>query len=219
MIANHDALRFPLEGTDSLIRLFRREIIRVLQHSDLQKQTAQRSYRHPNGFEKIVLVSDLPEIEELRIHRWCDDLEDTNIHSHSWNFQSYVLKGSLTHHLWQLCAGDEVTAFLMPPILIRDGLADEYEFEELGRFSLESLGVFQLAQGSFYRMNSGLLHRVKSTRDAVSLVVQAGFDRPASIVVGDAALHGARSRVERLSVGEVASVLSETLEAIGDARS
>lgn len=215
--AERNSLRFPLEGHESLLRVFRQEIAQVLEQADALAWTGRRSYRHPNGFEKIVLASDLPGAEELRIHRWCNDAEDTNIHSHAWDFQSYILKGCLEHHCWQLCSGDEITAFLVPPVRLSNGFVDGYDFEELGRYGLEALGVFRLVPGSFYRMNSGILHRVKASGNAISLMVQANFHRSASIVVGNTETYRASSRVGPLDAEEIALVLTETLQTINHA--
>ncbi|HSS48756.1 MAG TPA: hypothetical protein VLX28_07410, partial [Thermoanaerobaculia bacterium] len=63
------------------------------------REVASRSYRHPNGYDKIVLCSTSEIIVpyEARLHIWWSDTErpDTPIHDHGWDFASMVLSGRL----------------------------------------------------------------------------------------------------------------------------
>jgi hypothetical protein len=66
----------------------------------------RESYRHPNGFTKIVFLSDDSAIEELRVHHWWPQGRDeTDVHTHTSEFISVVGYGSLTETLWEISEG------------------------------------------------------------------------------------------------------------------
>jgi hypothetical protein len=76
---------------------------------------ASLSYRHPNGFDKIVLDYQGLDQPSLRLHVWWgDSIGDCNndIHDHPWSFDSQVVCGRLVQEIWTPATGgktDRVT--------------------------------------------------------------------------------------------------------------
>lgn len=63
---------------------------------DATREVAWRSYRHPNGFAKLVLHNAQPQFC-VRMHVWgpgSGRRGETNPHSHRWDFASTVLVGA-----------------------------------------------------------------------------------------------------------------------------
>ncbi|WPP46943.1 hypothetical protein [Pseudomonas sp. AN-1] len=68
-------------------------------------QVAARSYRHGNGFLKVVL---LDRGFKLRLHLWLPGAScEENIHDHRWSIASTILAGSLHSEIWADAANDE----------------------------------------------------------------------------------------------------------------
>lgn len=66
---------------------------------------AERSYRHGNGFLKVVL---LDQGFKLRLHLWLPGAScEENIHDHRWSIASTILAGSLHSEIWADATNDE----------------------------------------------------------------------------------------------------------------
>ncbi|MFW1644925.1 hypothetical protein [Acinetobacter guillouiae] len=62
-------------------------------------EISARSYRHGNGFLKVVL---LDRGFKLRLHIWfAGQACEENIHDHRWSFSSLILTGALTSEIWK----------------------------------------------------------------------------------------------------------------------
>lgn len=67
-------------------------------------QVAARSYRHGNGFLKVVL---LDRGFKLRLHLWLPGAScEENIHDHRWSIASTILAGELHSEIWADAAND-----------------------------------------------------------------------------------------------------------------
>lgn len=66
--------------------------------TDEEKEAIRvRSYRHPNGFVKIVLRKN-SDGSLFRLHYWLKELAmEQNCHDHGWHFTSKILRGALTN--------------------------------------------------------------------------------------------------------------------------
>ena len=62
---------------------------------------ASRSYRHPNGFDKIVLKYHGKGLPSLRLHIWWNATQDVNdVHNHPWDFKSSVISGAIENRVF-----------------------------------------------------------------------------------------------------------------------
>ncbi len=184
------------------------------------REVSGHSYRHPNGFNKIVLASTATGVK-LRLHVWQllgDELQvDPHIHNHRWNFASRVLVGELRWEEFSVAKehGDEYFS---------------YEYEPTGSgFSLKALGKQLLCMerqgctqaGEVYVVDHMVPHRVTiaSNRIAATLVLQSSpltsrnrvFSREPIRSDGDERL----KTTARISPDHIKSILEKTLSHLG----
>lgn len=164
------------------------ELLRVARHDDLAAVTA-RSYRHPNGFAKIVLHDAGPAGASIRLHVWptagvheqFEDVPrgDTAPHEHRWKFASTVLAGSGL--LVEEFTGD------------RSGvLHDRFVFEPTVRAELRADGDARLASRGFwvrnrddvYGCDTDIIHTVAPIDHGMTatLVVQGPVEEAGALV-------------------------------------
>lgn len=87
---------FDLLSKISGFRNVRQILTSILESSEYLQGLADKSYRHENGFSKLVLTSS--KTHSLRLHIYWNDSADNyqeNIHNHRWDFSSFILKGTL----------------------------------------------------------------------------------------------------------------------------
>lgn len=98
-----DALAALLAGTATLA--WRAALCEALLTDDaFAAQVAARSYRHGNGFLKVVL---LDQGFKLRLHLWLPGVAcEENIHDHRWSIASTILAGELHSEIWTDAAND-----------------------------------------------------------------------------------------------------------------
>ncbi|OJW34624.1 MAG: hypothetical protein BGO54_07795 [Sphingobacteriales bacterium 46-32] len=120
----------------------------------------KNSYRHDNGFHKIVLLSS--HYFKLRLHLFQPipeiPLPMENIHNHRWNFASKIISGSLKMELFREddSGGVEVNNYTY---LSKNG-SDQYAVEYNGKINLERLSLIRYDSGCTYFMKSKELHRI-----------------------------------------------------------
>lgn len=122
-------------------------------------EVAARSYRHGNGFLKVVL---LDRGFKLRLHLWFPGTPcEENIHDHRWSIASTIIAGELHSEIWTDAASDD--AF--------DLLAQEYRYQAAGhgqtaralpmaRAPLRLHGRTCHRAGSSYALPDSTLHRI-----------------------------------------------------------
>lgn len=120
---------------------------------------AARSYRHGNGFLKLVL---LDRGFKLRLHLWLPGTPcEENIHDHRWSIASTILAGALHSEIWDAAAGDGAV----------DLQAQAYTYHAArgvqparalprGRVALRRLGRTCHVAGDSYALPASALHRI-----------------------------------------------------------
>lgn len=125
---------------------------------------AARSYRHGNGFLKIVL---LDSGFRLRLHLWFPGAPcEENIHDHRWSLASAILAGELRSELWAEAAGDEVIDLETQAYTYHaaQGARPARKLPR-GRAALRLLGRTRHAAGDGYALPASTLHRICSHGD------------------------------------------------------
>lgn len=140
------------------------------------------SYRHPNGFDKIVLYAD--HEHQLRLHVWRESARETkveNIHNHRWDFASVIVLGG---YRFQEFVPDPAGRQLHAYGYASERGAAAYSLQPLGQRGLTCSFDARLRAGTSYTLTSEVFHRVSNTpgRLTVSLVLQ-GPHRPDSAVL------------------------------------
>jgi hypothetical protein len=155
----------------------------ILASDERLADIASRSYRHANGFDKIVLSTDRSTGEKLRLHVWwpTDGAFEENIHNHRWDFATYILSGGYrTDFFLRSHTGRRLFEYRYRPV----GAEEHYSLEPRGRVALEQVYSAVLSAGTSYTLDGGVLHRVLVDRQhfTMSLVVQSGATMEATSV-------------------------------------
>lgn len=144
----------------------------VLADGEWLERVLARSYPHPNGFVKIVLISE--SNFQLRMHLWRpgDRSGDTveNIHSHHWDFASTLFFGGYRYQEFAVVAdGEPFHAYTY-----HGHRAGSYALRPIGRRTLRRMFDGSLAKGTTYTLNQDVFHRVTCDPDRLtgSLVLQ-----------------------------------------------
>ena len=163
---------------------FRAMMTEVLDNRALLREVAHRSVWHPNGFAKVVLMSE-PSYE-LRLHIWrrdsyphSDIRED--VHNHRWDFSTVLLTGGYRHQIFQPdVRGD--TFFAYNYSVSSD--SQSYAFASGGTQTMRCVLDSHLSEGSGYTISSEVLHRViPDNRHSVISLVLVGPRLPSNMEV------------------------------------
>ena len=122
-------------------------------------------YQYPNGFSKIILLES-PESWSLRLHYWPKGHEESDAHSHRWNFCSYIVSGIISAYEYQLVPGDNFEAF---DCFRSDN--GNYVMQSLGSTGLVRSDDTTWKRGDFYTQSFGDLHRAAAVREAYTLIL------------------------------------------------
>ncbi|NUW30535.1 hypothetical protein HTZ77_03725 [Nonomuraea sp. SMC257] len=155
----------------------------VLQSQTLLSRVAASSYRHSNGFDKIIIWRDESDALIKLDVWWEGDTDWGLIHNHRFDFSSYVLKGSLQLRHYLAAKPTE------------DNAVDVYQLsfrqrpEELVPTRKGMLLTWEgtMPADGYYDMECNMFHQATGTAGTVTvtLVVQGGARRPYSEIVSD----------------------------------
>lgn len=122
-------------------------------------ETSRRSYRHNNGFDRIVLAVGPNKSYELRLHIWWED--DSRLsegpHNHAWEFSSLILAGKLITTDYEVIPGDDYFhyKFLLDP---KGGLDARVDYE--GKKGLRVAKRKERKEGDIYFQRAPITHDV-----------------------------------------------------------
>lgn len=184
--------RFPHPGegveiSDSYIDDFFRSFIedggirslvaRILNDEELLSLCASRSYRHVNGFDKIVLDEDR-EGRKLTWHKWENPTtqSQSDYHNHRWNFVSFVISGSIR----LLDLQEETNGRIEVEKLVYEspGENESFSLRSVGITSLSQVGERTVRSGDYYFQPHRAVHRARPESPGTSTIILQ--DRPAT---------------------------------------
>lgn len=154
----------------------------VLRDRSLLNAVAASSYRHPNGFDKIILFRDsIDALIKIDIW-WPEDTGWGRIHNHRFDFGSIVLFGRLRQRNYLPTRSDEgaVNVYrLSVPSSPDDAVPNRRAFLKAWEGEIPAGGCYEIDCNQF--------HQACGSGDdpAVTLVAQGAARRPYSEVVGD----------------------------------
>jgi hypothetical protein len=149
--------------------------------------TANASYRHRNGFDKIVLASPPGSPLKLVLHLWEHgdlDGEIDHIHNHRWNFASIVLRGALRYELYKSDPRGRSYSKIRYQRLPQ---SRSYELTPCGSMTVSAHATAVLAEGSTYTWHATMLHRAWAVpgQNTATLIVQGPPVRRSTTVLVD----------------------------------
>ena len=147
-------LPFSGEGLNSFLHS-------ILDDPRQLERVASRSYRHGNGFYKVVLGSD--KSLKLRLHIWLPgELGEENIHDHRWAFASTILCGQLESEIFAEALTNEAKAYREYIYFAKNGDCPAH-VQPNGEVRLVCTKRIIRHSGEAYHMAPGTLHRIVTT--------------------------------------------------------
>jgi hypothetical protein len=137
---------------------FKSLLLNIMSEPELLKKIQDSSYKHDNGFAKIILLQG--KHFKLRYHLFnvVDDVPMENVHNHRWCFASVVLKGNLKTHLFAPNNNEGEPVMLYK--YISNKIQNKYETKFIKKTFLKKTMEHEYAQGSSYLMDTITLHRI-----------------------------------------------------------
>ena len=178
---------------------------------------ARASYRHRNGFDKIVLAAPPGSQLKLVLHLWRQDevVGRDHIHNHRWDFASVVLLGALQLELYKRDA--EGATYIRMKYRKARSLNDgtRYRLEPCGTMPVSAAASAILTVGSTYTWSARLLHRawaLPGTTTATLIVQGPPVRNRTSVLVDDesqAIVRHESSALRGLHVNDIDQTLAE----------
>ncbi|MGW6936463.1 hypothetical protein ACWGE0_40850 [Lentzea sp. NPDC054927] len=177
------------------------------------RRIAEISYRHDNGFTKLVVGATAQS--RIRFHIWStSQTSESNVHNHRWDFASMVLAGALHMEYFDIASGNvdpsrpeivELEAFqYLPP-----SRQDCYELRRLGPVNAVRRSDIVADTGYLYQLAHDRLHRVTApVTPAVTCFISAPAKTDHTTVLRHPAAPLEDGRVKRLTVAETRTELS-----------
>ena len=173
---------------------------------------ASRSYRHVNGFDKIVLEED-GSGRKLTWHRWdnTDPQKHSDYHNHRWNFASFVISGSVS----LLDLQEETDGQIEVEKLVYEspGESESFLLRSAGVTSLKQIGERTVHSGDYYFQPYRVVHQARPESPGPSTVILQ--DAPATLSTDIYRPLGLKEPLkksaQRFTAEEVRTVLAELL--------
>jgi len=188
----------------------------VLANEERLAWVAERSYRHPNGFDRLVLHGGVDARRTVRLHIWWPDEPASveQIHNHAWDFSSLLLAGSLRFELFQ--PGGDIAKLHFRTGPPRAG-GSGYRMRALGQTRVSRVFDAQLPTSTVYTLDHRAFHRVAriGTEPTATLIVHGPFRRQESDILADAPLDKHEEQhVRTFDVSELRGKLQRLIAAI-----
>jgi hypothetical protein len=133
------------------------------------EQMAQQSYRHPNSFDKLILIDSKEVGFKLRMHIWRSSDEShhsEHIHNHAWDFSSILLTGAYNFQMFSRSEEGSNMFHYKPAPLSTGEQGHKLVFQGV----IKACRIFsgELVAGCCYSIPHTLLHRVVNSRNRVT---------------------------------------------------
>jgi hypothetical protein len=140
----------------------------IYDDSDVIASCAARSFRHPLGFDKIMLIEQSP-LFTLRVHLWRpgNTVGVEHIHNHRFDLVTTVIRGGYDMELFQL---DESGAPVIEYEERRSGVG-AWCLQPVGEARLKPLTTIRLRQCSAYALDSNAFHRITVNPDSLCMTL------------------------------------------------
>lgn len=145
---------------------------------DWLRKNKERIYHFGLGFIQVKID------EKHRVHFYTDALPKTSseeeIHNHRYDFTSYILKGVLTQHLYQVTEGDKYSDYTLKaescnPEIKAPKVKHPYR-------NVKLLNTTSMMEGSYYTLDKDTFHRVESV-NAITLLSRGKIENAWAEVV------------------------------------
>jgi hypothetical protein len=146
------------------------ELLRSLRASpQIAAECATKSYKHPLGFDKILLIDSYPAFK-LRLHAWWpgNDPSTPHVHDHRYGLASTIVRGEYHMQLFQRDqSGNPMTEYRE----VYTGGQSGWNLETIGNARLQRLASVSFYAGSSYAIAASALHRIIVPPDAMCVTL------------------------------------------------
>jgi hypothetical protein len=137
--------------------------------SNVVESCASRSFLHPLGFDKIMLINCSP-LFTLRLHAWwpTQKFAAEHVHNHRFNFLSFVVQGGYMMETFESTREDgmRMTEYQETP-----GADGSWELRKVGPAYIQPIESRAFKQGVGYELPSDALHKVIVTPGTMCLTM------------------------------------------------
>lgn len=175
------------------------------------ERVRDRSYRHPNGFIKIP-ISRRDDGSLTRLHYWGDSaLPEANIHSHRWDMDSLLLRGSYRAKDYR----EAETGLLNSKYRCSENRDGRYVVEHIGTASLSVVADRKFSAGDHYLMKAGLIHWIDAilSSPVISLVTCSVQRSDHSLVYAEPGKSPIEQPPQTVGAAELRRILDEARQA------
>jgi hypothetical protein len=125
-------------------------------------------FRHPNGFEKLVIYEDANSGCRLRVHHWAaGTISDSDIHNHRWNCSSLTIQGTATMEVYLPRPDKYADPVYLPhprtckKLPINQGARYSVERNERDHWHAYDRRELSLCSGAIYALGYEIPHRIR----------------------------------------------------------
>jgi hypothetical protein len=187
----------------------------VLNNEAHINDVSKMSYRHINGFDKIVLYSSGDNLFKLRLHIWWPTeaaYSREHIHNHRWDFATYIVLGSYRLETYvQSKEGEPVYSYSY----WSPENQSTYKMVPRGCTHAKKMFDVNVFKGNIYQLEHSVLHRVTQLTKSgtVSLVLQGPpLNRNTRVLTDSLVLNPSSMPAERFSINSIATKLEGCLD-------
>ena len=172
------------------------------------------SYRHINGFDKIVLYSSGDNLFKLRLHIWWPTkaaYSREHIHNHRWDFATCIVLGSYKLETY-IQSKEGEPAYLYSYWSPED--QSTYKMIPRGHTRAKKMFDADVLKGTIYQLEHSVLHRVTQLTKSgtVSLVLQGPpLKKTTRVLTNSLVLNPSSMPAERFSVTSIVTKLERCL--------
>lgn len=190
----------------------------VLSSEEHVDNVSKLSYKHINGFDKIVLLNSEKRLFKLRLHIWWPTKTGQfreHIHNHRWNFATNIFLGCYRLETYVRSKEGEPVysySYWSPEEL------NTYRMVLKGRAHANKILEADISKGTIYQLEHSVLHRVTQlTRSGtVSLVLQGqALKNKTSVLTDSPVVNPSTMPATRFSVNEIVNKLENCLALLG----
>lgn len=181
------------------------------------EEVRARLYRHPNGFDKLVLLRGSEPDHKLRLHVWWEGRPpaEPHVHNHRWDFATTLLLGSYTFQILEEVADGPTYheyRYHSP------GESDAFSMTPVGTARLRTVLEGRIEQGASYLIDHTALHRLEGEDEGITatLVLQGPVSSPSTRVLSPEQLGSVQAGdavpLQRMTTGELRKALERILD-------
>jgi hypothetical protein len=184
----------------------------VLENEHQLFSLTDRAYKHPNQFDKVVLVRSEDEGRwQLRLHIWRHQRQGhADIHNHRWDFASWVIAGRFRQECFKVVESGGAPMGLYS---WSDGCDATLPVPFVDTVQVEPTTTNILARGDWYELKADVLHDLAALEPGLSMVLQGPTVRHHSDIIRSIDHAGSHlPHADHLSLAQVHNSLELALQ-------